>query len=122
MPVQNSPPAIQTRSQARDQAVLPPTPKVPLFWTSEAPQLRAHLDTGPVMEGGAPSIQEGRGLRRSSSFSGVVGTFPGISWTTFKDPGEDDTEHEKFVEEEESDSTEAASTPVGHFKVLYDQL
>ncbi|MBW0517394.1 hypothetical protein O181_057109 [Austropuccinia psidii MF-1] len=43
------------------------------------------------MEGEAPSIQEGRGKRRSSSFSGVVGTFTGISRPTFKGPGEGGT-------------------------------
>ncbi|MBW0509577.1 hypothetical protein O181_049292 [Austropuccinia psidii MF-1] len=58
-------------------------------------------------------MQEGRGTRRSSSFSGVVGTFPGITRTTYKDPGENDAdEEESSVEEEGSDSTEAAHTPV----------
>ncbi|MBW0493036.1 hypothetical protein O181_032751 [Austropuccinia psidii MF-1] len=56
MPVQNSPPANWTRSQARDQAVLSPTPRVPLDGTPAVPQLRAHLDRGP-----APSSREGRG-------------------------------------------------------------
>ncbi|MBW0470446.1 hypothetical protein O181_010161 [Austropuccinia psidii MF-1] len=46
MPIQNSPPARQTRSQA----VLAQTPRVPLDGTSEVPQLRAHLDRRPVME------------------------------------------------------------------------
>ncbi|MBW0465243.1 hypothetical protein O181_004958 [Austropuccinia psidii MF-1] len=39
------------------------------------------------MEGETPSRKEGRGKRRSSSFLGVVGAFPGISRTTFKGPG-----------------------------------
>ncbi|MBW0486156.1 hypothetical protein O181_025871 [Austropuccinia psidii MF-1] len=40
--------------------------------------------------------------------------FPGISRTTLKVPGEDDAEEkENSVEEEESDSTEAAPAPVG---------
>ncbi|MBW0539946.1 hypothetical protein O181_079661 [Austropuccinia psidii MF-1] len=51
MPVQHSPPAIQTRSQARAQAVLTPTPRVPLDSTPEVPQLRAQLDRGPHLEG-----------------------------------------------------------------------
>ncbi|MBW0541969.1 hypothetical protein O181_081684, partial [Austropuccinia psidii MF-1] len=51
MPIEHSPPVRQTRSQARAQAALTPTPKVP--------QLRAQLDRGPHMEGEAPSIQEG---------------------------------------------------------------
>ncbi|MBW0542402.1 hypothetical protein O181_082117 [Austropuccinia psidii MF-1] len=39
------------------------------------------------MEGEAPFRTEGRGPRRSNSFSGVVGGFPGLSRTTFKCPG-----------------------------------
>ncbi|MBW0514722.1 hypothetical protein O181_054437 [Austropuccinia psidii MF-1] len=101
MPVQNSPPAIQTRSQARDQAVLPPTP------TASLGDLRSSSTEGPF------------GHRTSHGRGSTI--HPGR--TTFKGPGEDDTQQEeKFVEEEESDITEAASTPVGHFKVLDDQL
>ncbi|MBW0479874.1 hypothetical protein O181_019589 [Austropuccinia psidii MF-1] len=81
MPIQHSPPVRQTRSQARAQAVLTPTTRAPLDGTPAVPQLRAQLDQGPHMEG--------RGPRRSNSFSGVVGGFPGISRTTFKGPGED---------------------------------
>ncbi|MBW0508715.1 hypothetical protein O181_048430 [Austropuccinia psidii MF-1] len=66
------------------------------------------------MEGAAPSRNEGRGPRRSSSFSGVVGSFPGISRTIFKGPGEDgEEEEENSVEEEESDGTEGVPAPVG---------
>ncbi|MBW0588427.1 hypothetical protein O181_128142 [Austropuccinia psidii MF-1] len=66
------------------------------------------------MEGAAPSRKEGSGPRRSSSFSGVVGRFPGTSRTTFKGPGEDgEEEEENYVEEEESDGTEGAPDPVG---------
>ncbi|MBW0572791.1 hypothetical protein O181_112506 [Austropuccinia psidii MF-1] len=66
------------------------------------------------MEGEAPSRKEGRGPRRSSSFSGVVGGFPGLSRTSLKVPGEDDEEEEEnSVEEEESEGTEAAPAPVG---------
>ncbi|MBW0474789.1 hypothetical protein O181_014504 [Austropuccinia psidii MF-1] len=101
MPVQHSPPVRQTRSQARAQAVLTPTPRAPLDGTPEVSQLRASLDRGPHLEGEAPSIQEGRGPRRSSSFSGVVGSFPRLSWTTFKGLGEDGEE-----EEEEENSVE----------------
>ncbi|MBW0561880.1 hypothetical protein O181_101595 [Austropuccinia psidii MF-1] len=78
MPSQHSPLASGTRYQARAQAVLTPTPRVPLDGTPAVPQLRGHLDRGLVMGGAAPSRKEGRGPRRSSSFSGVVGTFPGI--------------------------------------------
>ncbi|MBW0568837.1 hypothetical protein O181_108552 [Austropuccinia psidii MF-1] len=93
MPIQNSPPERQTRSQARTQAVLTPTPRAPLDGTPAVPQLRAQLDRGIIMEGAAPSRREGRGPRRSSSFSGVL--------------------EENSVEEEASDGTEAAPAPVG---------
>ncbi|MBW0570654.1 hypothetical protein O181_110369 [Austropuccinia psidii MF-1] len=66
------------------------------------------------MEGAAPSIQEGRGPRRSNSLSGVVGRFPRLSRTTFKGPGEDgEEEEENYVEEEEYDGTEGVPAPVG---------
>ncbi|MBW0565411.1 hypothetical protein O181_105126 [Austropuccinia psidii MF-1] len=68
MPIQHSPPARQTRSQARAQAVLTPTPRAPLDGTPAVPQLRAQLDRGPHMEGEAPSRREGRGAKRSNSF------------------------------------------------------
>ncbi|MBW0590693.1 hypothetical protein O181_130408 [Austropuccinia psidii MF-1] len=84
MPLQHSPPARQTRSQARTQAVLTPTPRVPLDGTPAVPQLRAQLDRGPRMEGLAPSRKEGRVPRRSNSFSGVVGGFPGMSRTSVR--------------------------------------
>ncbi|MBW0487274.1 hypothetical protein O181_026989 [Austropuccinia psidii MF-1] len=87
MPIQHSPPARQTRSQARAQAVLTPTPRAPLDGTPEVPQLRAQLDRGPHMQGAAPSRKKGRGPRRSSSFSGVVGKFPGNSRTIFYSSG-----------------------------------
>ncbi|MBW0498317.1 hypothetical protein O181_038032 [Austropuccinia psidii MF-1] len=78
MPIPHSPPARHTRSQARTEAVLTPTPRAPLDGTPEVPQLRAQLGRGAIMEGAAPSRKEGRGPRRSSSFSGVVGSFPGL--------------------------------------------
>ncbi|MBW0508839.1 hypothetical protein O181_048554 [Austropuccinia psidii MF-1] len=114
MPIQRSPPARQTRAQVRTQAVLTPTPRAPLDGTPAVPQMRAQLDRGRIMEGAAPSRKEGRGPRRSSSFSGVAGRFPGLSRTSLKVPGEDDEEEEEnSVEEEESDGTEASATPVG---------
>ncbi|MBW0538292.1 hypothetical protein O181_078007 [Austropuccinia psidii MF-1] len=65
------------------------------------------------MKGEEPSIQEGRGPRISIPFSELLGAFTGISRTTLKGPGEDDTEEEEnSVKEEESDSTEAAPIPV----------
>ncbi|MBW0591243.1 hypothetical protein O181_130958, partial [Austropuccinia psidii MF-1] len=66
------------------------------------------------MEGAAPSRKEGRVPRRSNSFSGVVGGFPGMSRTSFKGPGEDgEEEEENSVEEEESEGTEGIPAPVG---------
>ncbi|MBW0555590.1 hypothetical protein O181_095305 [Austropuccinia psidii MF-1] len=47
MPIQHSPPARKTRSQARPQAVLAPTPRAPLDGTPAVPQLRSQLDRGP---------------------------------------------------------------------------
>ncbi|MBW0521472.1 hypothetical protein O181_061187 [Austropuccinia psidii MF-1] len=114
MPIQHSHPERQTRSQARTQAVLTPTPRAPLDGTPEAPQLRAQLDRGPHMEGASPSRKEGRGPRRSNSFSGVVGGFQGLPRTTFKGPGEDgEEEEENSVEEERSNGTEGVPSPVG---------
>ncbi|MBW0582129.1 hypothetical protein O181_121844, partial [Austropuccinia psidii MF-1] len=97
----------QTRSQARTQAVLTPTPRAPLYGTPAVSQLRAHLDRGSNVEGAAPSRTKGRVPRRSSSFSGVVGRFPGASRTIFKGPGEDGEE-----EEEDSNGTEGVPAPV----------
>ncbi|MBW0590977.1 hypothetical protein O181_130692 [Austropuccinia psidii MF-1] len=112
MPIQHSPPARQTRSQARTQAVLTPTPRAPLDGNPAVSQLRAKLDRGPILEGGAPSRKEGRVPRRSSSFSGVVGGFPGTSRTIYKGPGEDgEEEEENSVEEEDSDVTEGVPVP-----------
>ncbi|MBW0475691.1 hypothetical protein O181_015406 [Austropuccinia psidii MF-1] len=84
MPIQNSPPARQTRAQDRAQAT------EDQIW------------------------KEGRGPRRSNSFSGEFGRFPGLSRTTFKGPGEDGAEEEEnSVEEEGSDGTEGVPAPVG---------
>ncbi|MBW0568533.1 hypothetical protein O181_108248 [Austropuccinia psidii MF-1] len=75
MPFQNSPLSRQTRSQARAQALLTPTPRAPLDGTPAVPQLRAKLDRGPILEGASPSRKEGRGPRRLISFSGVLVDF-----------------------------------------------
>ncbi|MBW0523030.1 hypothetical protein O181_062745 [Austropuccinia psidii MF-1] len=114
MPIQHSPPARKTRSQARTQTVLTPTPRAPLDGTPVVPQLRAPLERGPNVEGAALFRKEGRVQRRSSSFSGVVGGFPGLSTTTLKGPGEyGEEEDENSVEEEESDGTEGVPATVG---------
>ncbi|MBW0534473.1 hypothetical protein O181_074188 [Austropuccinia psidii MF-1] len=109
MSLQHSPPARQTRSQARDQAVLTPTQRAPLDGTPEVPPLKTQLDRGPIKEGAEPSRKEGRVPIRSNSFSGVVGGFPGMLRTNCRGPGEE----ENSVEEEESDGTEASAAPVG---------
>ncbi|MBW0515786.1 hypothetical protein O181_055501 [Austropuccinia psidii MF-1] len=72
---QHSPPARQTRSQDRAQAVLTPTPRAPVDETPAVSQLRAHLDRRQILGREAPSRKEVRGPRRSSYFSGVVGSF-----------------------------------------------
>ncbi|MBW0481177.1 hypothetical protein O181_020892 [Austropuccinia psidii MF-1] len=75
------------------------------------------------MEGAAPSRKEGRGPRRSNSFSGVVGGFPGLSRTTLKGPGEDgEEEQENSVEDEESDGTEGIPPPVGASQAIMQQI
>ncbi|MBW0517027.1 hypothetical protein O181_056742 [Austropuccinia psidii MF-1] len=43
MPIKQSPPERQTRSQTRAQAFLTPTPRAPLDGTPEVPQLRAQF-------------------------------------------------------------------------------
>ncbi|MBW0532131.1 hypothetical protein O181_071846 [Austropuccinia psidii MF-1] len=107
MPIQHQPPTGQTVSQARAQAFLTQTPTVPLDGTPAAPQLRAPF-------GRSSTIQETRGPRRSSSFSGVVGCFPGLSRTTLEGPGEYCKEKEEnSVGKEESNSTEGVPAPVG---------
>ncbi|MBW0554316.1 hypothetical protein O181_094031 [Austropuccinia psidii MF-1] len=91
MPIQHSPPVRQTRSQARAQAVLTPTPRAPLDGTPAVPQLRAQLDSGPNLEG----------RKRAKN-------------TIFKGPGEHGEEDEEnSVEEEGSDGTEGVPAPVG---------
>ncbi|MBW0472832.1 hypothetical protein O181_012547 [Austropuccinia psidii MF-1] len=117
MPIQHSPPARQTRSQARTQAVLTPTPRAPLDGTPAVPQLRAHLDRGPNVEGAALFRKEERVPRRSSSFSGVVDGFPGFSRTPLKGPGEDGEEQkDNSVEKEEPDGIGGVPAPVGASK------
>ncbi|MBW0476691.1 hypothetical protein O181_016406 [Austropuccinia psidii MF-1] len=77
MPVQNSPPAKNTISQ-RNPAFLTPTARVPLDCTPSAHQLSETLERGPPMEGVAPSIRGAMKSRRSRSFSGLLGGYPGM--------------------------------------------
>ncbi|MBW0484531.1 hypothetical protein O181_024246 [Austropuccinia psidii MF-1] len=62
MPVQNSPPAKNTRSQ-RHKALLTPTEKGPIDFTPVVHQLSENLDRGPPMEGAAPSRRGGPSSR-----------------------------------------------------------
>ncbi|MBW0489633.1 hypothetical protein O181_029348 [Austropuccinia psidii MF-1] len=89
MPFQHSLPARKTRSQARAQTVLTLTPRAPLDGTPAAPQPRAYLERGPVMEG-----RKEEHLGDQAHSQGYL-------------------EEENSVEEEECDITQAAPTPVG---------
>ncbi|MBW0469816.1 hypothetical protein O181_009531 [Austropuccinia psidii MF-1] len=60
MPIQHSPPARQTSSQARPEAVLTATSRAALEGTPAVPQLRAQLDREPILEGAQPSRKEER--------------------------------------------------------------
>ncbi|MBW0462956.1 hypothetical protein O181_002671 [Austropuccinia psidii MF-1] len=97
MPVQHSPPTGKASFQARAQAVLAPTSRAPLYCIPEVPQLRAHLDKGPNLEGGAPSM---KGRKRAKKIKFL-----------FRSNGEE--EEENSVEEEDSDGTEGVPAPVG---------
>ncbi|MBW0503560.1 hypothetical protein O181_043275 [Austropuccinia psidii MF-1] len=108
MRVQHSPPERHAGSQGRAKAVLTPAQRAPLDGILAVPQLRAHLDRKPNVEGAAQFKKEGIWPRRSSSFSGVVNFFPGISRTSFKDLAEDEAK-----EEEGSDGTKVAPAPMG---------
>ncbi|MBW0573289.1 hypothetical protein O181_113004 [Austropuccinia psidii MF-1] len=108
MPVQHSPPAKNTRSQ-RTPAVLTPTARAPLDHTPSVHQLSAILDRGPPMEGAASSRRGGVKFRRSRSFSGLLGGYPGMSEGARARLGEvEDEEGEESVEEEDSGETEVA--------------
>ncbi|MBW0491350.1 hypothetical protein O181_031065 [Austropuccinia psidii MF-1] len=108
MPVKNSPPAKNTRSQ-RNPAVLTPTSRVPLHGTPSVNQMIANLDRGQQMEGEAPSRRGGRKSRRSRSFSGLLGGYLGMSEGAIARLGEvEDEEAEESVEEEDSGETELA--------------
>ncbi|MBW0591261.1 hypothetical protein O181_130976 [Austropuccinia psidii MF-1] len=108
MPVQHSPPAKNTRSQ-RIPAVHTPTARAPLDRTPSVHQLSANLDRGPPMEGAAPSRRGGMISRRSRSFSGLLGGYPGMSEGARAILGEvKDKEGEDSRETEVEDSLENA--------------
>ncbi|MBW0477900.1 hypothetical protein O181_017615 [Austropuccinia psidii MF-1] len=91
MPVQHSPPARQTRYQARAQAVLTPTPRAPLDGTPAVPQLRAQF-------GRSRNMQEGRKRAKKIRFPLRINGEEG---------------EENSVEEERSDGTEGGPAPLG---------
>ncbi|MBW0501170.1 hypothetical protein O181_040885 [Austropuccinia psidii MF-1] len=81
------------------------------------------LGLKPNMEGAAPSRKEGIGPSRSSLFLGVVAAFPGISRTTLRGTGEDDSEEEdNSVKEEGCGSMEDDPTSVGESQGTGGQL
>ncbi|MBW0511270.1 hypothetical protein O181_050985 [Austropuccinia psidii MF-1] len=66
------------------------------------------------MEGAAPSRRGGVKSRRSRSFSGLLGGYPGVSQGPRSRLGEaEDEEGEESVEEEESEETEVAAALAG---------
>ncbi|MBW0507290.1 hypothetical protein O181_047005 [Austropuccinia psidii MF-1] len=106
MPFQHSLPAKNSISQ-RNPAVLTPTERVPLDHTPSVHQLSANLDRGPPMEVAAPSRGGGIKSRRSRSFSGLLGDYPGMSEGARARLGEvEDEEGEESVKEEDSGETE----------------
>ncbi|MBW0480494.1 hypothetical protein O181_020209 [Austropuccinia psidii MF-1] len=89
MPVQDSPPAKNTRSQ-RNPAVFTPTAR-------------------PPIEGAAPSRRGGMKSRRSISFSGLLGGYPDMSEVARARLGEAEGEEgEESVEEEDFGEIEVA--------------
>ncbi|MBW0530323.1 hypothetical protein O181_070038 [Austropuccinia psidii MF-1] len=78
MLIWHSPPSKNTRSQ-RNQAFLTPTARALPDCTPSVHQLSENLDRGPPMEGAAPSRRGGMKSRRSRSFSGLLGGYPGNS-------------------------------------------
>ncbi|MBW0533321.1 hypothetical protein O181_073036 [Austropuccinia psidii MF-1] len=86
MPVQHSPPARQTISQARAQSVFTPTPRAPLDGTPAVPQLRAPF--GRKEEGREDHV--------------------------FQEYGED--EEENSMEEEEYEGTESVPARLGAYQ------
>ncbi|MBW0490611.1 hypothetical protein O181_030326 [Austropuccinia psidii MF-1] len=71
--------------------------------------MSANLDRQQPMEGAAPSRRGGMKSKRSSSFSGLLGGYPGMSGHARARLGEvEDAEGEESVEEEDSGKSEVA--------------
>ncbi|MBW0529699.1 hypothetical protein O181_069414 [Austropuccinia psidii MF-1] len=108
MPVQNSPPSKNTRSQI-NAAVLTTKARAPLDFIPSVHQLSENLDRGLPMEREAPSRRGGIKSRRSSYFSGLLGGYPGMSEGARARLGEaEEEEGEDSVEEEYSGEAEVA--------------
>ncbi|MBW0552500.1 hypothetical protein O181_092215 [Austropuccinia psidii MF-1] len=117
MPVQQSPPAKNTKSQ-RNPAVLTAIVKVTLDCLPSVHQMSANLDRGPPMEGAKPSRRGGIKSRISRSFSGLLGGQPGISEGERAIVGEcENQEGDESAEEEDSGEPE-----VGDFLVNAPQV
>ncbi|MBW0512136.1 hypothetical protein O181_051851 [Austropuccinia psidii MF-1] len=82
MPIQNSPPARQTRSQARTEGFLTPTPRAPLDGTPEVPQLRAQLGPGEDGEEEEENAVEEEGSYGTEGVPAPVGPSQGIGGPT----------------------------------------
>ncbi|MBW0528935.1 hypothetical protein O181_068650 [Austropuccinia psidii MF-1] len=78
MPVENSPPAKNTRSQ-RNKVVLNCIARVPLNHKQSDHELSEFSDRRPPMEGEETSGRGGMKYRRVRSLSGFFGGYPGIS-------------------------------------------
>ncbi|MBW0485466.1 hypothetical protein O181_025181 [Austropuccinia psidii MF-1] len=98
MPVQNSPPAKNTRYQ-RHQAVLTPKARAPLDCIPSVHKLSANLDRGPH------SIKGGVKSRISRSFSGLLGGYPKIAQGPRSGLGEAEDEEEEDSEENEVEAS-----------------
>ncbi|MBW0481208.1 hypothetical protein O181_020923 [Austropuccinia psidii MF-1] len=112
MPVQNSPSAKNTKYQ-RNKAVFTPTARSSLGCMPSVHELSANLDRGPPIEE-EPSRRGGFKLRRSTSFSGFLGGYPGNNQGTRSRLGEaEDEEGQEPVEEENSKEAELEAALVG---------
>ncbi|MBW0472919.1 hypothetical protein O181_012634 [Austropuccinia psidii MF-1] len=90
-------------------AVLTPTERVTLACTPSVHQLSENLDRGPPMEGEAPSRRGVMKSRRSISFCGPLGGYPGMFEGARARLGEAEVEDgQGSVEEEDYGETEVA--------------
>ncbi|MBW0467371.1 hypothetical protein O181_007086 [Austropuccinia psidii MF-1] len=85
MPIQYSPLARQTESQAIAQVVLTPTPRAPLENTPEFPQLRAQFGRSSTIQEGRKRAENSVKEEQSDCTEGVpapVGALQGTGWPT----------------------------------------